>query len=108
LQRALNLSRAEAEFQQGVQQRGGTYERGGGSGASRGRNPISRLFQRATSQRESPVVQDYNLAAGGSRIMTVVMLQVVAVLVSFHRYTLHLHFLHTFLFTRLSCFECEV
>jgi hypothetical protein len=33
-------------------------------------NLISRLFQRATSQRESPVVQDYNLAASGSRGMT--------------------------------------
>jgi hypothetical protein len=35
LQRALNLSSAEAEFQQGVQQREGTYKHGGGSGASR-------------------------------------------------------------------------
>jgi hypothetical protein len=29
IQDAINLSRAEAEFQQGVEGRGGTYERGG-------------------------------------------------------------------------------
>jgi hypothetical protein len=31
IQHAINLSRAEAEFRQGVEGRGGTYERGGGS-----------------------------------------------------------------------------
>ena len=39
LQRALDLSRAEAEYQQGVEQRGGAYEHGGGSGSTRG-NPM--------------------------------------------------------------------
>jgi hypothetical protein len=68
LQCAMNLLRAEAEFQGGVQHRGGIYEggSGGGSGSSCG-NPVSRLFQRATSQRESPVVEDYNLASGARR-----------------------------------------
>ena len=31
---------------------------------------MQRMFRRATSQRESPVVEDYNLAAGGRRGMT--------------------------------------
>ena len=35
LQRALDLSRAEAEYRQGVEQRGGAYEHGGGSGSTR-------------------------------------------------------------------------
>ena len=33
LERALNQSRAEEEFRRGVQQRGGAYEHGGGSGS---------------------------------------------------------------------------
>ena len=33
-------------------------------------NAMQRMFRRATSQRESPVVEDYNLAAGGRRGMT--------------------------------------
>ena len=69
MQRAIDLWRAEAEFRQGVEQRGGAYERGGGSGSTRG-NAMQRMFRRATSQRESPVVEDYNLAAGGRRGMT--------------------------------------
>ena len=69
LQRAIDLSRAEAEFRRGVEQRGGAYECGGGSGSTRG-NAMQRMFRRATSQRESPVVEDYNLAAGGRRGMT--------------------------------------
>jgi hypothetical protein len=70
LLRAMNLSRAEVEYQRGVrvQQRKGIYEGGSGSGsASRSGNPVSRLFQRATSQRESHVMEDYNLASGGRR-----------------------------------------
>src|SRR6185312_14362873 len=69
VQRALDLSRAEAEFRRGVEQRGGAYERGGGSGSTRG-NVMQRMFRRSTSQRESPVVEDYNLAAGGRRGIT--------------------------------------
>jgi hypothetical protein len=69
LQHAINLSRAEHEYRQGVEQRGGSYEHGGGSGSTRG-NPLERLLRRATSSRESPAVRDYNLAAGGSRGMT--------------------------------------
>ena len=65
VQRAMDLSRAEAEFRRGVEQRGGAYERGGGSGSTRG-NVMQRMFRKSTSQRESPVVEDYNLAAGGS------------------------------------------
>ena len=68
LQRAMDLSRAEAEYRRGVEQRGGAYEHGGGSGSTRG-NAMQRMFRRATSQRESPVVEDYNLAAGGRRGM---------------------------------------
>ena len=30
---------------------------------------MQRMFRRSTSQRESPVVEDYNLAAGGRRGM---------------------------------------
>ena len=52
-----------------MEQRGGAYEHGGGSGSTR-RNAMQRMFRRATSQRESPVVEDYNLAAGGRRGMT--------------------------------------
>jgi len=36
VQRAMDLSRAEAEFRRGVEQRGGAYEHGGGSGSTRG------------------------------------------------------------------------
>ena len=68
VQRAMDLSRAEAEFRRGVEQRGGSYERGGGSGSTRG-NVMQRMFRRSTSQKESPVV-DYNLAASGRRGMT--------------------------------------
>ena len=69
VQRAMDLSRAEAEFRRGVEQRGGAYERGEGSGSTRG-NVMQRMFRRSTLQRESPVVEDYNLAAGGRRGMT--------------------------------------
>jgi len=69
VQRVMDLSRAEEEFRRGVEQRGGAYERGGGSGSTRG-NAMQMMFRRATSQRESPVVEDYNLAAGGRRGMT--------------------------------------
>ena len=31
---------------------------------------MQRMFRKSTSQRESPVVEDYNLAAGGRRGMT--------------------------------------
>ena len=31
---------------------------------------MQRMFRRATSQRESPAVEDYNLASGGRRGMT--------------------------------------
>ena len=69
VQCAIDLSRAEAEFRRGVEQRGGAYERGGGSGSTR-ENAMQRMFRRATSQRESPVVEDYNLTAGGRKGMT--------------------------------------
>ena len=36
MQRAMDLSRVEAEFRRGLEQRGGSYERGGGSGSTRG------------------------------------------------------------------------
>ena len=36
VQHAMDLSRAEAEFRRGVEQRGGAYERGWGSGSTRG------------------------------------------------------------------------
>ena len=36
VQRAMDLSRAEAEFRREVEQRGGSYERGGGSGSTMG------------------------------------------------------------------------
>ena len=45
-----------------MEQRGGAYGRGGGSGSTRG-DAMQRMFRRATSQRESPVVEDYNFAA---------------------------------------------
>ena len=45
-----------------MEQRGGSYEHGGGSGSARG-NPVQRMFQRATSLRESLGVRDYNLAS---------------------------------------------
>jgi len=41
----------------------------GGSGSTR-RNAMQKMFRRATSQRESPVVEDYNLVADGRRRMT--------------------------------------
>jgi hypothetical protein len=67
---AINLSRVEAEFQQGVEGRGGTYERGGGSGW-RGLDPFQRMLRRAGSRRDTPVVvEDYNLVAGGRSGMT--------------------------------------
>jgi hypothetical protein len=67
IQHAINLSRAEAEFRHGVEARGGTYERGGGSGSA-GLNPLQRMLRRAGSRRDTPVVvEDYNLAAGGRR-----------------------------------------
>jgi hypothetical protein len=70
IQDAINLSRAEAEFRQGVEGRGGTYERGGGSGSAR-LNPFQRMLRRAGSRRDTPVVvEDYNLAAGGRSGMT--------------------------------------
>jgi len=43
LQRAMDLSRAEVEYRRGVEQRGGAYEHGGGSGSTRG-NPMQRMF----------------------------------------------------------------
>ena len=52
-----------------MEQRGGAYEHGGGSGSTRG-NPLQRMLRRATSQRESPAVEDYNVASGGRRGMT--------------------------------------
>jgi hypothetical protein len=70
IQDAINLSRAEVEFRQGVEGRGGTYERGGGGGSAR-LNPFQRMLRRAGSRRDTPVVVgDYNLAAGGRRGMT--------------------------------------
>ena len=51
MKRAIDLSRAEAEFRRGVEQRGGAYERGGGSGSTRG-NVMQRMFRRSTSQRK--------------------------------------------------------
>jgi hypothetical protein len=49
IQDAINLSRAEAEFRQGVEGRGGTYEHGGGSGSA-GLNPFQRMLRRAGSR----------------------------------------------------------
>jgi hypothetical protein len=70
LQRAIHLSRAEELYCQGVEQRGGTYEHGGGSGSTR-ENPLQRMLRRSDSRRDTPVVvEDYNLAAGGRRGMT--------------------------------------
>jgi hypothetical protein len=70
IQDAINLSRAEAEFQHGVEGRGGTYERGGGNGSA-GLNPFKRMLRRDGSRRDTPVVvEDYNLAAGGRSGMT--------------------------------------
>jgi hypothetical protein len=54
IQDAINLSRAEAEFRQGVEGRGGTYERGGGSGSA-GLNPFQRMLRRVGSRRDTPV-----------------------------------------------------
>nr|CAB3476850.1 unnamed protein product [Digitaria exilis] len=62
LQRALNQSRAEEEFRRGVQQRGGAYEHGGGSG-TRGEGTLQRMLRRATSARQTPGVTDYNLGS---------------------------------------------
>jgi hypothetical protein len=88
LQRAIHLSRAEELYHQGVEQRGGAYEHGGGSGSTRENplqrmlrrsrgsgstweNPLQRMLRRSGSRRDSPVVvEDYNLAAGGRRGMT--------------------------------------
>ncbi|CAN6284201.1 unnamed protein product [Urochloa humidicola] len=71
IRRAVELSKAEAEYRRGVEQRGGAYEHGGGSGSARG-NPLQRMFGRAASQRERPsaAVEDYNLASGGRRGLT--------------------------------------
>jgi hypothetical protein len=70
LQRAIHLSRAEELYRQGVKQRGGAYEHGGGSGSTR-ENPLQRMLRRSGSRRDTPVVvEDYNLAAGGRRGMT--------------------------------------
>ena len=44
----MDLLKAEAEFRRGVEQRGGAYEHGGGSGSMRG-NAMQRVFRRATS-----------------------------------------------------------
>jgi hypothetical protein len=53
-----------------VEGRGGTYERGRGSG-SVGLNPFQRMLRRVGSRRDTPVVvEDYNLAAGGRSGMT--------------------------------------
>jgi hypothetical protein len=53
-----------------VEGRGGTYERGGGSGSA-GLNPFQRMLRRASSRRDtSVVVEDYNLVAGGRSGMT--------------------------------------
>nr|CAB3448288.1 unnamed protein product [Digitaria exilis] len=62
LQRALNQSRAEEEFRRGVQQRGGAYGHGGGSG-TRGEGTLQRMLRRATSARQTPGVTDYNLGS---------------------------------------------
>jgi hypothetical protein len=70
IQDAINLSRAEVEFRQGVEGRGGTYEHGGASGSA-GLNPFQRMLRRAGSRRDTPVVvEDYNLAACGRSGMT--------------------------------------
>jgi hypothetical protein len=70
LERAIHLSRAEELYRQGVEQRGGAYEHGGGSGSTR-ENPLQRMLRRSGSRRDTPVVvEDYNLAAGGRRGMT--------------------------------------
>jgi hypothetical protein len=70
LQCAIHLSRTEELYRQGVEQRGGAYEHGGGSGSTR-ENPLQRILRRSGSQRDTPVVvEDYNLAAGGRRGMT--------------------------------------
>ncbi len=76
MEAAMEASRQEASFRRGVEQRGGTYEHGGGSGsaqseARKGRsNPIASLLRRATSHRESPSVRDYNLASAKSPVQT--------------------------------------
>jgi hypothetical protein len=70
LQRAIHLSRAEELYRQGVEQRGGAYVHGGGSGSTR-ENPLQRMLRRSGSRRDTPmVVEDYNLAVGGRRGMT--------------------------------------
>ncbi len=59
-----------------MEERGGTYEHGGGSGsaqleARKGRsNPITSMLRRATSHRESPAVRDYNLASAKFPVQT--------------------------------------
>nr|CAB3501569.1 unnamed protein product [Digitaria exilis] len=63
LKRALNQSRAEEEFRRGVQQRGGAYEYGGGSGTRGEGGTLQRMLRRATSSRQTPGVTDYNLGS---------------------------------------------
>jgi hypothetical protein len=60
LKRVIHLSRAEELYRQGVEQRGGAYEHGGGSGSTR-ENPLQRMLRRSGSRRDTPVVvEDYN------------------------------------------------
>jgi hypothetical protein len=49
LQRAIHLSRAEELYRQGVEQRGGAYKHGGGSGSTR-ENPLQRMLRRSGSR----------------------------------------------------------
>ena len=63
IRQAMGQSRAEAAFRQQVNQRGGEYEHGAGSG-SRSDNPIARMFRRSSSQSQAPCVTDYNIASG--------------------------------------------
>ncbi|XP_066162205.1 uncharacterized protein [Oryza sativa Japonica Group] len=69
MEAAIAVSRQDENFRRDVEERGGTYEHGGGSGsaqpeARKGRsNPITNMLRRATSHRESPAVRDYNLAS---------------------------------------------
>lgn len=69
MEAAIAASRQDENFRRDVEERGGTYEHGGGSGsaqpeARKGRsNPITNMLRRATSHRESPAVRDYNLAS---------------------------------------------
>nr|XP_015645954.1 uncharacterized protein LOC107281601 [Oryza sativa Japonica Group] len=69
MEAAIAASRQDENFRRDVEERGGTYEHGGGSGsaqpeARKGRsNPITNMLRRATSHRESHAVRDYNLAS---------------------------------------------